>query len=286
MPGSRASVVTWTQRALHCVALIALFAFADTKTALSAEPFRLRVLSYNIHHGEGTDGKLDLERIARVIAAAEPDVVALQEVDKKTNRTGGVDQPAELARLTKLQFAFGPNIRFGGGEYGNATLSKFEITRSENHRLPSIDQGEQRGVLEVELKLPGEIPALLFFNTHLDARGPDEERIASAHAINKLLKPRADRLAILAGDLNAVAESETLKLLTAEWSKSSGDTLPTIPSVRPRRQIDFILFRPASAWRGVECRVLEEAVASDHRPILAVLEAVSAAKATESTPPK
>ena len=41
----------------------------------------LRLVAYNIHHGEGMDGKLDLERIARVIAAEKPDLVALQEVD-------------------------------------------------------------------------------------------------------------------------------------------------------------------------------------------------------------
>src|SRR5687768_15481548 len=75
-------------------------------------PLRLRVLTYNIHHGEGVDGRLDLERIARVITAEEPDLVALQEVDVKTRRTGGVDQAAELARLTGMHFAFGKAIDY------------------------------------------------------------------------------------------------------------------------------------------------------------------------------
>ncbi|MEX2025646.1 MAG: endonuclease/exonuclease/phosphatase family protein, partial [Pirellulaceae bacterium] len=61
---------------------------------------QLRVLTYNIHHGEGIDGKLDLPRIARVIESVDPDLVALQEVDRRVERTGSVDQPAELARLT------------------------------------------------------------------------------------------------------------------------------------------------------------------------------------------
>ena len=52
----------------------------------------VRVLTYNIHHGEGMDGKIDLERIAAVIKRLEPDVVALQEVDVKTTRSQGVDQ--------------------------------------------------------------------------------------------------------------------------------------------------------------------------------------------------
>src|SRR5688500_1044104 len=77
-----------------------------------AEP--LRVLCYNIHHGEGTDGELELERIARVIRSENPDVAALQEVDQNTQRTGNVDQPAELARLTAMQVVFGKNIGFEG----------------------------------------------------------------------------------------------------------------------------------------------------------------------------
>lgn len=238
----------------------------------AAEPIRVRVLSYNIHHGEGTDGKLDLERIARVITSVMPDIVALQEVDKKVARTGGVDQPAELARMTKLNVAFGGNIRFGGGDYGNAVLSRFAIVREKNHLLPSIDQGEQRGALAVELKLPGEAQPLLFYNTHLDARRPDKERVASASAINELVAKDPKRPALLAGDLNDVAESETLRVFGGEWAKTNDAALPTIPSDRPRRQIDFVLYRPAGAWRVIECRVLDEAVASDHRPILAVLE--------------
>lgn len=263
--------VTSTRPSLCFVVGIAL-AIALPVLLSAAEPTRVRVLSYNIHHGEGTDGKLDLERIARVITSVTPDIVALQEVDKKVTRTGGVDQPAELARLTKLHVAFGGNIRFGGGDYGNAVLSRFEIAREKNHLLPSIDQGEQRGVLEVELKLPGEAPALLFLNTHLDARRPDAERVASARAINELVAKFPQRPALLVGDLNDVAESETLKVLGGDWSKTNDAVLPTIPADRPRRQIDFVLFRPASAWRVAECRVLDEAVASDHRPIFAVLE--------------
>ena len=59
----------------------------------------LRVLTYNIHHAAGTDGKVDIERIARVIQSAKPDLVALQEVDQATKRSGGVDQLARLAEL-------------------------------------------------------------------------------------------------------------------------------------------------------------------------------------------
>ena len=46
----------------------------------------------------------------------------------------------------------------------------------------------------------------------------------------------------------------------------------TYPSKKPGKQIDFIFYRPTDAWRVVETKVLNEPVASDHCPILAVLE--------------
>ena len=132
----------------------------------AAEPIRLRVLSYNIHHAEGVDRKLDVERIAGMIRSVEPDLVALQEVDQKVKRTQVVDQPAELAKLTKMQVVFGANIELQGGHYGNAVLSRFSITRHTNHLLPNIDDSEQRGVIEAEIKVPDSNEPLLLLATH------------------------------------------------------------------------------------------------------------------------
>ena len=53
---------------------------------------RVRVLSYNIHHAEGVDRRLDLPRIADLIKSVEPDLVALQEVDRGTDRDGLIVQ--------------------------------------------------------------------------------------------------------------------------------------------------------------------------------------------------
>ena len=75
----------------------------------------LRLVAYNIHHGEGMDGKLDLERIARVIAAEKPDLVALQEVDKGCKRSGSIDQAAKLAKLLKMDHRFGKFMDYQGG---------------------------------------------------------------------------------------------------------------------------------------------------------------------------
>lgn len=235
---------------------------------------RLRVLSYNIHHGEGVDGQLDLERIARVITAVSPDIVSLQEVDEKVARTGLVDQPSELARLTRMSVVFGGNIRLQGGMYGNAVLSRLPIQRHVNQLLPCFDSGERRGVLEVELALPGSNSSLAFLATHLDHRQPNAERLASAKAIHELLARTPGRPALLAGDLNDVIDGEVLKEFETRWTRTNDKPLPTIPVAQPASQIDFVLFQPRPRWKVIETRVLDEAVASDHRAILAVVELI------------
>lgn len=231
----------------------------------------LRVLTYNIHHGEGIDGKLDLARIAAVIRSAEPDIVALQEVDQKAERTGKVDQPAELSKLTGMNVAFGDNIKLQGGSYGNAVLSRFPIKRHENHPLPPFDKGERRGLFEVEVELPGE-RSLLFFATHLDHQRSPKDRNAAAEIITQRSAPLERRPALLAGDLNDGPSSVTLTILAAAgWTRSNTQPMATVPVKSPLRQIDFILFRPEKEWRVIETRVLDEAVASDHRGVLAIL---------------
>ncbi len=239
---------------------------------------RLRVLTYNIHHGEGMDGALDLPRIARVVDSVDPDIVALQEVDQKTRRTGGVDQPAELSRLTRRSVVFGGNFRYQGGEYGNAVLSRWPIERHKNHLLPSFGAGEQRGVLEVHIRLPNEAGALIFLATHLDFRPDDRERLESVREITALAAGALEIPALVAGDLNALPDSTALRALQADWTRTNKEVTPTVPVGHPSRQIDYILYRPVGRWRVIETRVLDEAVASDHRPVLAVLELLFHAK--------
>ncbi|MBT5322710.1 MAG: endonuclease [Verrucomicrobiales bacterium] len=243
--------------------------FASAKAA----PVRLRVLCYNIHHAEGVDGKLDVPRIARVILSVNPNLVALQEVDQKTKRTQKVDQVAELARLTKMKSVFGANIDFQGGRYGNAILSRFPIARHKNHHLPNVDMGEQRGVLESMIKVSKD-RNILFLATHFDHRRPDQERRASAIFINKMMGEQKNIPAILAGDLNDVPNSATLKEIGKLWVRTNPEITPTVPVVKPMRQIDYILVRPKGRWKVVETKVLDEAVASDHRAIFAVIELV------------
>ena len=245
----------------------------EATTAEREKPFRLGVLSYNIHHARGVDGQLNLARIANVILSVKPDLVALQEVDNKTNRTGKIDQAAELSRLTKMFYIFGSNIEFQGGHYGNAILSRFPVVKKNNLHLPNLNSGEQRGVLESVIKLSKE-QKISFLATHLDHRKPDNERIASAKFINERISLSNKIPAILAGDFNDIPFSSTLKEFGKLWLHTNATLSPTIPVSKPTRQIDYIMIRPKKSWRVIRSKVLDEAVASDHRAIFAEIELV------------
>lgn len=245
------------------------------------EPIRLRFLSYNIHHAEGVDRKLDVERIAEIIRSVKPDLVALQEVDRNTKRTKNVDQPAELARLTNMKVAFGPNISFQGGDYGNAVLSKFDIVQQKNLLLPNADNGEQRGVLSVEVRVPKLTQPLVLLATHLDHRSADAQRVQSVGVINALVNnastDRPNQLTLLAGDMNDTIGSPTLRALDTAWTRVNSVEMPTVPVSQPKQQIDFLMYDSKSNWKVQQVKILDEAVASDHRAIFAVLEFVPSA---------
>jgi endonuclease/exonuclease/phosphatase family metal-dependent hydrolase len=233
-------------------------------------PSQVRVLTYNIRHGQGMDGRVDLSRIADVIRRLEPDVVALQEVDRATTRAGGVDQAAELGRLTGLHSVFGKAMDYAGGGYGQAILSRYPLADVQVHALPTESDCEPRCVLVARIDI-GEQRELHLANTHLE-HAQAMVRLCQANKLSSLLAPIRGPL-ILAGDLNDEPGSAVMNVLRRHWVDTAGDRAdPTWPSDQPREKLDYVLLRPADPWRIVETRVIEEPMASDHRPVLVVLE--------------
>ncbi len=232
----------------------------------------IRVLTYNIYHGETMRGDFNLDTIAGVIKSVNPDLVALQEVDFKTERAKKMDLAMELGQRTGLIPIFGKAMSFSGGEYGEAILSRYTFFRTQNHALGGTEGREPRSALEVNVELrSGDI--IRFIGTHLDHTRDETDRINQATKLNNLFT-KDDTPSILAGDLNARPESKTMEILLKEWTKSSSENTPTSPSAKPRAKIDYILFRPANRWRVIETRVIDEKVGSDHCPFLSVLELI------------
>lgn len=238
----------------------------------AADALRVRVVTYNIHHGEGTDGKLDLERIAAVIKRLEPDLVALQEVDVGTTRSQGVDQAAELGRLTGLQAAFGKAMDYAGGQYGGALLSRWPLEDVQTHGLPYDAGCEPRCAVAARVCPPGDPRRFVFAATHLEHQNATV-RLCQAGKLAPYLADTCGLPVLVAGDFNAVPGSPPLTVLRRHWADAADGTwAPTYPAAQPHATLDYVFYRPASTWRVVETQVIEEPVASDHRPVLAVLE--------------
>jgi endonuclease/exonuclease/phosphatase family metal-dependent hydrolase len=244
--------------------------------ASAAEPTTLRVLCYNIHYGQGTDGRYDLKRLAGVINDAKPDLVALQEVDVGVKRSGRVHQARRLAELTGMAVRYGPTQHFQGGLYGNAVLTRLPILDVVIQPLPYTKGTAERityprGAIAVTVRGPDGKP-LRFISTHFQHNVP-EDRLAEAKAINKLFAGDDRVPTILAGDMNAVPDSEPIRELLKRWSNATDEPAsPTAPSKKPTSRIDYVFYRPASMFRVSHAEVIEESMASDHRPVLAVLE--------------
>jgi endonuclease/exonuclease/phosphatase family metal-dependent hydrolase len=240
----------------------------------SAEARTLRVLSYNIHHSEGRDGAFDMERIASIINAAKPDIVALQELDQGNSRSGAnVFQLNKLAELTAMQGYFGKTINYMGGAYGNGILAApwLQIVGVQNHALPSPGGGEARRVIEMGLSFDADprTAEFTFFATHLDASN-QANRDAQSTFINGLVAG-ATTPSILAGDMNSRPSTTSYAILDREWTDA---TNVANPGISRSSQIDYVFYR-GSEWRVEQAgRFIVNAttqVASDHYPLLTVI---------------
>jgi len=268
----REKVAEGRMRVSFCLFLSALgLAWLPGCNSPDITPVVLRVMTYNIHHAEGLDGKVDLERIANVIRQSNADIVALQEVDKNTRRTGGIDMPADLARRTGMNIVFGANLdNYQGGQYGTAILSRFPIESHENHLLKQTREGEQRGVLQAVLAVnQGQ---LLFICTHLDHTGDPAERLFSETQFADLFARHTGLPALLCGDFNDTPASELHKRLSKKWTdawsiagKSNGFTMG---SANPTRRIDYIWLSSKKNFR-VRWVDVPRSEASDHLPLVA-----------------
>jgi endonuclease/exonuclease/phosphatase family metal-dependent hydrolase len=241
--------------------------------AKAAEPVRLTVMTYNIHLGIGTDKKFDLQRIAKIINAHRPDFVAVQEVDQGTTRVGGIDEPAELARLTGLHATYGPAMDHAGGRYGNVVLSRRPVTSSRVVALPYKPGGrrEPRTAVGVTCRVGGE--EVVFIGTHFDHTGGEQsDRLAQAKAVNDAWGEE-ERPAVFAGDINCEPGTPPMEELARVWALASIPA-PTSPAGAPRSAIDHVLVKPRDRWRVIKSRVIEEPVASDHRPVLVKMELI------------
>ncbi|HWW62944.1 MAG TPA: endonuclease/exonuclease/phosphatase family protein [Thermoanaerobaculia bacterium] len=222
----------------------------------------MKIMSYNIQ-GHAAGRRPDhLPKIAEVIAAAEPDVVGLQEVHCGTRASLRIDQAETLAKLTGLHLQFGRSCAMGGGDYGNAVLTRGTVTSSHVHPLPG--SGEPRSLLQADLDVDG--TALTFFVTHLAAWGR-LLRVARMRQIAELgdITARVTLPHVLVGDFNVPPAAEEIRTLLAHGHlRVCGDPKEaTFPLTRQR--LDYVFCDPR--WEYVGSEVIRRGP-SDHWPIV------------------
>ncbi|WP_019540088.1 endonuclease/exonuclease/phosphatase family protein [Proteiniphilum acetatigenes] len=217
-----------------------------------------RLMSYNIHHGEGMDGKIDIERIGKLIIDINPEVVGLQEVDSVVVRSGNIDILQLLSEQTGMYATFGYSILHDGGKYGNGVLTREKPIAVKKIALP--------GAKEARTALIVELDKYVVVNTHLSLT--NEERLESVKIITDAVEIY-DKPIFLMGDLNATPDSEPITFLQDKWQILSNPKQPTSPSVNPRSTIDYILGYTAKGetYAKYRAHVIDEQVASDHRPL-------------------
>ena len=242
----------------HLYFLLCMLAMA---TSAHSQDY-LKLMSYNIRNAKGMDNVRNVQRIANVINNEAPDVVAVQELDSMTTRSNQTYVLAEVAERTQMFANYAPAISFQGGKYGIGILSKEKPLSIQTFPLPGRE--EKRMLMVAEFK------DYFFACTHLSLT--EEDRLASLEIIKNSVHT-SNKPFFLAGDLNDKPESAFIKALQQDFQILTNPKKATFPAPEPTETIDYI-----AAWKQrtddfapLSTQVIEEPLASDHRPITVTL---------------
>lgn len=205
----------------------------------------LRVATFNIQHGRGPDGRVDVRRLAEACATLDADILGLQEVDVGVSRSHGADLVAEIASYARLHGSFAVATQLpDGGEYGNALLTRERHSDVEVVALPGEPGREQR------VALLARVAGINVAVTHLSVGAHARLQLAA------LVERFSGYPRLLMGDLNH--EDPDLPGFTPVAAP------PTFPADHPRARIDHI------ATDGLEVEAVEVVAlpVSDHRALV------------------
>lgn len=242
---------------------------SDDSTAKS-----LRFMAYNIHIANPPSqpaGVVDIEAIAKVINDVKPDFVALQEVDRFTNRSGKeLDQAKAIANLTGMKYVFSKALDRSNGDYGLAILTKFDIEDSQTFSLP-VNPGtgaELRTLGIVRVKLD-DGSDLVFGTTHLDHLQDSNRELQTREAL-KNLEAYQKYPIVLGGDFNMNLSSNVWDLWKTKFHIPCTDCPLTAPAIDPYTTIDFIILNQVAEekFSVKSYDIYPETYASDHLPVV------------------
>lgn len=237
----------------------------------------LTFMSYNIHiaNPPSKPGVVDIEAIAGVINKIKPDFVALQEVDKFTDRSGkDLDQAKKIAELTGMNYRFFKAVNRSNGEYGLAILTRFEIEEAITVSLP-VNQNtgaELRALGFIRVKLNDD-KDFIFATTHLDHL-QDANRELQSREILKALKSYQKYPIVLGGDFNMNQSNEVWSTLKLTFEVPCSMCPATHSATNPTTAIDFLIMNnmAKAAFTLKSYSTYPETYASDHLPVVMELK--------------
>ena len=242
-----------------------------------------RIVTYNVHRCVGNDRRLDVGRVAEVLAKLEPDIVALQELDVGRRRTDHVDQAHEIARRLDMACHFNAAVTVLEERYGDALLTRYPERLVKVGPLPGLNPAlrlEPRGALWIEVDIHG--APVQIINTHLGLV-PKEQQLQAAYLAGSawLQHPKCQGPKILLGDFNATATSVVYRTFLKTLSPARGlsrtkTPTATFPSPMPVLRIDHLFVSPEIRVTDVFAPFSPKTrVASDHLPLVMDFEVVS-----------
>jgi len=268
LPGAPSTTSATIAFALIIVPIIILMNWHDPKT-VTGNGFPVRVMTYNLHSGFNTDGRLDPEAIAQAIEQAKPDIVGLEEVGRGWYIDSSVDLLMWLSRRLGMPYVYGPTA---DPVWGNAILSRYPIKQWDNVALPPSNLLIKRG----------------FTWARIDVGGGDELMVISTHyyhiengtLIRQQQSPEIVKFwnqqprTIFIGDLNGSPDSKEIGMLRdaglldsfAEIGKGDGFSWP---SDKPNQRIDYIWHSPDLQVRDL---IMPQSTASDHLGVAVTVE--------------
>lgn len=222
-------------------------------------PAQVRVMTFNIHHGRGMDGKVNLDNIAAEIRKSRAQIVALQEVDRFLPRSGMRDQASKLASMLGMYSCYSASLDWGLGQYGNAILSRYPIV---NHHVELMASPvERRSLLAAVVQIGSR--RVTVFNTHLGLNQEErrEQMAVIAHAIRETRGP-----AVLMGDFNMEPDNPLFAEIPVPFHKIH--LRLKAPTLQSGAEIDHIF---TNLPTGVVFAWTQPTHASDHHPVVADL---------------
>jgi endonuclease/exonuclease/phosphatase family metal-dependent hydrolase len=250
-------------------------------------------MTYNVHGCSGMDGRISPRRIARIIEAELPDIVALQEIDLGRRRSRAEDQAALIARLVGMNHEFCPTVTVNDEHYGHAIFSPWPIEVVKRDRLPPAPgrgRSEPRAALWVRINVAGRPVNVV--TAHLGLGWNEGLVQVKALLGSELLEGiPADEPVVLCGDFNLSPGGAAYRLLAsrlrdAQLALKGHVPLRTFSTTQPFTRIDHVMLSPHFEVTGISVpRNDLTRVASDHFPLVVDLRVLSSTDAAPTTKP-